>query len=115
MAFEEIKIDKEKRIVTMQSNREVSFQNRALLGGSAGEPIVFNIAVSDIGSKRFGIEIGIEAYNIFFDKSEFYYCTLEEAKILSGKLSEAIKKVEEREGDFVVIDGKKYKLTEVED
>lgn len=113
MAYEEAKVDNDKRVITLKSSREVSFKDRALPRGSAGEPIVFSVAVSDIKSKRFGMEIGIEVYDVCFNKAEFYYFTLQEAKILSDKLPEAIKKVEEREGDFVVIDGKRYILTEV--
>ena len=115
MNYEEAKVDKLNRIIVMQSGEEISFNDKSLAKGSADEPVIFGVAVSRKEVKKFGMEIGISVFDVCDNIERYYYFTFQEAKILAEKLSKGIKGIEERESDYVVIDGRKYKLTEVVD
>lgn len=103
------------RVIAIHTGEEITLTDEALAKGSDNENIIFRASVSRKGTKKIGMEVVISVYDVNDNTARLYYFTLQEAKILADKLSKAIKKVEEREGDFVVIDGKKYKLTEVVD
>lgn len=115
MNYEEAKVDKLNRIIVMQSGEEISFNDKSLAKGSADEPVIFGVAVSRKEVKKFGMEIGISVFDVCDNIERYYYFTFQEAKILAEKLSKGIKGIEERESNYVVIDGRKYKLTEVVD